>query len=102
VASCWPGWTVRWHRDHFESQTAQTGGLLQFPMPPRSKLLKDIRTSLMYEDKSSMVDLIMRLTNEDRFALVNPHALREANLIVSKEERERIVDAAVASLGEEG
>ena len=51
VQACWPGWTVTWHGDRFESQLDRAAGHLHFVLPDERDLMRRLRRTLLYPDQ---------------------------------------------------
>lgn len=102
VARAWPGWETQWHRDRYEKQLERVEQLVRFPLPDRQALLDRCRDSLLWEPTTSPVDAVRMLAERDREhgkdVRVNPWALRDDRLELSKAERIAILDKAVSRL----
>lgn len=77
-------------------------GLLRFPFPDRQTLLDSWRKTLLREAGTSPVATVQMLAEHDREqgkdVQVNPWALRDDRLQLSKEERTAILDTAMSHL----
>jgi len=99
VAAAWPDWTVTWYRDRYEFQLAAVPALT-FPAADENDTLSRLRDTLLVENGQSgpemLLDTVQRLEGE-RFDVsgVNEYALRDARLSLPREERVRLVDAAI-------
>jgi hypothetical protein len=51
VQACWPGWSVTWHGDRFESQFERASGHLRIALPDDRGLMRRLRRTLLYPDK---------------------------------------------------
>lgn len=102
VARVWPGWDTQWHLDHYERQLERAEGLLRFPLPDRQSLLDRCRGMLLWERGSSPVDTVRMLADRDReqgrAVQVNPWALRDDRLELSKEKRMAVLDEVMSHL----
>jgi hypothetical protein len=102
VARAWSGWETRWERDRFESQLERTEGLLTFPMMGRQALLGYWRDALLRDDATDPVEAVRMLVESDRAqgkeVQVNPWALRDDRLELSREERKTILDEVISRL----
>ena len=100
VARAWPGWETQWHCDHYEKQLERAEGLLRFPSPDRQALLDRCRESLLWEPTTSPVDAVRmfteRVREQGKEVQVNPWALRDDRLELSKAERIAILDEAMS------
>jgi hypothetical protein len=100
IAPSWAGWEVIWLKDNFEYQLERTEGRLTFPMRSTEDLLEQITSLLLQDAKSSMVDAILKMAEEDREmghdVQINPHALRDDPLELSLEVRQRILGNAIS------
>jgi hypothetical protein len=101
VTRDWSGWVVCWHRDVYEAQLERTEGLLCFPIPDREELLERCRQILLLDRPASPVDIVKRLIEqgraEGRDVHVNPWALRDDRLELSREKRIAILTSAMMS-----
>lgn len=102
VASVWPGWDTRWYHDQYERQLDRAEGLLRFPIPDRQILLGHCREMVLRDRATSPVDTVRMLADRDREqgkeVQVNPWALRDDRLELSKEERMAILDEIMSQL----
>jgi hypothetical protein len=102
LARTWPGWETHWHADHYEMQLDRAEGVLRFPVPDRQALLERCRESLLREPTTSPVDTVRMLTQRDREkgkeVQVNPWALRDDRLELSRAERTTILEKALSIL----
>jgi hypothetical protein len=107
VASCWPGWTVKWHGSRFESQIELTEGRLRIELPTCEQQIDKIRSWLLRpdgENRTSGAQAVVsaaKAINEQTGITVtgiNPLALFDAQLSIPLEIRKPIFDAAVAAL----
>jgi hypothetical protein len=100
VANAWPGWEIRWYHDQYEKQLDRADGLLRFPIPDRQTLLDRCREMVLLERITSPVDTVRMLADRDREqgkeVQVNPWALRDDRLDLSKEERMAILDEVMS------
>jgi hypothetical protein len=101
TAAAWPGWSVTWHRDRYESQLERCRGLLTFPVQDEEKLRARLRESLLLEEKRTGVDVLLNTMEAlakrgEEVTDVNLHATRDAHLTLSAEDRRRILDHAFA------
>jgi hypothetical protein len=103
VSARWPNWSVIWDRDRYEAQLDAAGGLLSFPERPAETLLNELVAILLYEPGKSPAETVLWLVEEERQAgksvEVNPFALRDDRLDLSRETRAEILTRAVARLG---
>jgi hypothetical protein len=104
VRSHWPGWTVDWQLDRFETQLERTGDALRFPEPPRSQVLRDVLRILRRSPPtSSPVDGLMQVAfhsaEEAEHVEINRYALRYDPQQLEEAERERILAEALESYG---
>lgn len=96
VGERWPRWDVTWHRDRYEFQLERCEGLLQFPVPSRNQTLTQVISMLLKESAAAGVGLMHDLMNgllgeQIDPGHINPHALRDAHLIISADERREIL-----------
>jgi hypothetical protein len=103
VAKCWPGWTVRWHKDAFEFQADRTKGLLHFPVRSRASLEKQVSEMLLFEAGRSGADTAREFAEQSRAegkaVDINPWALRDDRLEIPMDVRRKIVASAVGGEG---
>jgi hypothetical protein len=104
AARCWPGWTVRFHGDHYEWHAPRAGGALEYPTPDPAALANEIRDRLLRPAGRSgadlMLDLTARLRDEGKGEVTaNPHALEDAQLDLSEATKIELLEAALADVG---
>jgi len=102
VGGAWPGWESQWHFDRYESQLKLAGGLLQFPEPQRQPLLLRCREILLHEVNTSGLNSLLAMRDqadeEGKPIEINPFALRDDRLAISREKRIAILDRAAAEV----
>jgi hypothetical protein len=100
--SSWPGWRIVAHQDRFESQLELAGSALRFPTLSRLAILDRVRDLLMLDVTKSPVDTLLSLTATDlpdvKTVEINPYALRDDRLPISREDKEGILNRALADL----
>jgi hypothetical protein len=101
----WPGWSVHWHKDRFESHMEQTEERLQFPCRGDGALLADLRSLLLRPNSEqsgaeSVAEIAKLLTgtNNIKAIQINPDALHDAQLVMPIDLRTCLFESAVASL----
>ena len=103
LTGAWPDWSVTTHRDSFEFQLERVGPALQFPVPSRTALLDRVREILMWEPQKSPVETLLSLTDcnlpEVKEVEINPYALRDDRITLSRNDKEVILEHALAALG---
>lgn len=103
LESAWPGWDVRWHRDHFESVTEQLGPRLVLPHAEPEALVSSIRGNVLRapRDQSSLVSELAHERaagfSDAKNIQINPLALRDDVGPVPGPERTAAFERAVAS-----
>lgn len=100
VSRAWPGFEICWHHDRYEMQLERTEGLLRFPVPDRRALLDRCREMLLQDRGPSPVGLVRKLVQDARKqhkdVHVQPFALRDDRVELSKERRIAILNAVMA------
>ena len=51
VRACWPGWSVTWHGDRFESQLERAAGHLRVKLPEERDLMRRLRSTMLYPEQ---------------------------------------------------
>lgn len=99
ITTAWSDWKVHWHQDHFESQLELTAPYLTFPCRSEASLKERLRATLLADSNSSPVDWLRDIvkTKEDagHDVEVNPSALHDERLEMSRATRERILAIAL-------
>ena len=105
VADAWPGWSVRWHRDRYESQLECTEGLLQFPRPSPDELKRELASNLLCDSVADMPESVVGVAETVRATgekiEINPWALRDDRLSVPADVRRKMVAAFVGEFDDE-
>ena len=103
VAARWPGWTVTWDRDRYETQLEATAGLLSFPERTDEALLAELTGILLVEVGRSPAETVLWFAEHERESgksvEVNPLALRDDRLELSPDEKAAVLKRAVRRLG---
>lgn len=100
VRAWFPGWRVTWWRDRHEAHAEAARGRLVFPVPETESLLAALRVTLLAEDRDRSGTIPLLLTElGEKVEGINPFALRDDPLMISMDERRRLLDAAIAEVG---
>lgn len=95
----WPGWSVTWHKDRFESQVSLTNRTLKMNEPLHSHLAQRVTAILDVEPKPVDIMEVARLMAEQDgrkidINEISPFALRDDRLSVPAETRRSILRSA--------
>jgi hypothetical protein len=103
VAARWPGWQVAWDRDRYEAQLDAAGGVLSFPGRTADALLAELTGLLLIEPGRSPAETVLWFAEHERAAgkavEVNPLALRDDRVELSRDEKAGVLARAVGRLG---
>jgi hypothetical protein len=97
----WKGWTVTWHKDVYESQLALTRGTLIFNEPSPQAIADSLTKMLMVESKPvDVLGMAARMVESQGGGdfKVNPFALRDDRLPISREAKTSILSAAFSQV----
>jgi hypothetical protein len=95
----WPGWDVRWHRDHFESVTEQLGARLVLPVTDAEVLVSHVRANVLRPPRDHS-GLVQELSGHPAHRAgapvsINPFAQRDDVRPAAGPEQARALDAAI-------
>ncbi|MFD0695908.1 hypothetical protein ACFQZT_17660 [Paenibacillus sp. GCM10027628] len=90
----WPGWELHEHNDQFEMHAQITASALQFPEVDSTKILSEIKSSLLratVNPLNTLSSLVKRLQQDGKDVKVSPSAYLHGNYNIPEITREEIV-----------
>lgn len=94
----WPGWEIREHNDQFEMHAQITAGALQFPKVDSTKILSEIKSSLLratVNPLNTLSSLVKRMHQDGKEVKVSPSAYMHGNYNIPEITREEILRHAI-------
>lgn len=98
AGEAWKGWSLKWHRDAFEMQTALTGEKLSFPVESEDSRLDQIAALLLGKEMGHPLEALKHLPgiqSGSNTISVSAPALRHPRPGISRETKEGILERAL-------
>lgn len=95
ILEVWPGWTVVWHEDRYETQFARFLEVLHVEARPEADIVDELRNHLRRNPtRVDLTELVQRLSASEGPVTVNPNALRDDRLAAFEQAVSRLTEDA--------
>jgi hypothetical protein len=94
----WTGWKINWNQDKYEKQIMASKNSINLQMPSLDTLLDRIKKILLRDSKdpvTSLLKVVDRIKEEGKDVKINPWALENTALDMSRCTREKILDEVI-------